>query len=186
MSKCPLCNRKVKRRCLLTNVSYICSACCGSVRKEDTCSICSYYKPPRRNYKKICSYSPGEMDVSLNLQNISEVIESAICSYDYEASWGLKDQTAIRIIELLLDRYYFKDEFPQEKDKTVLLGFGNVNKQMQEDLKKISDEEIIKVLGAIYFVAVRRSKGNREYLNIIKQYVGVNTEIGKVKIISQA
>ncbi|WP_150469038.1 hypothetical protein [Cysteiniphilum sp. SYW-8] len=123
------------------------------------------------------------MEASLYLQNISEVIESAICDYDYEASWSLKDPTAIRIIELLLDQYHFQDTQPKEENETILLGFKQVAKQMQKNLKKIPNEEIIKTLGAIYFVAVRRTRGNREYLNIIKQYVGLNTEIGRMRVI---
>ncbi|GGG05434.1 hypothetical protein [Cysteiniphilum litorale] len=183
MGKCPVCNRKAKRNCLLEDITSICSACCGSIRKENTCSKCSYYQPPRRNYKQITAYSPNEMEASLYLQNISEVIESAICDYDYEASWSLKDPTAIRIIELLLDQYHFQDTQPKEENETILLGFKQVAKQMQKNLKKIPNEEIIKTLGAIYFVAVRRTRGNREYLNIIKQYVGLNTEIGRMRVI---
>ena len=43
---------------------------------------------------------------------------------------------------------------------------------MQSKLKTVAYDDIIKVLGIIYFVAVRRSRGNREYLNIVRQYVG--------------
>lgn len=183
MAKCPFCNRKAKRRCLLADVDSICSACCGSVRKEDTCSTCSYYQPPRRSYKKITAYTPGEMNASSVLQRISDVIESAICDYDFEASWNLTDPIAIRILELLFDQYYFQDTCPQEEDEIILLGFKQVAKKIQKKLKSTANEELIKVLGAIYFVATRRSKGNREYLNIIRQYVGVDTHLGNVRII---
>ena len=123
MEKCPYCNRKAKRSCLLENITAICSKCCGEIRKEATCFQCSYYKPQRRNYKQIPRYTVCEMQDSLVLNDISCSIESALHEYDYNSSQEIKDPIAIRIIELLIDRYYFGDASPKEKNETILEGF---------------------------------------------------------------
>lgn len=183
MQKCPVCNRKAKRACLLQDIAIICSSCCGKTRKEETCHKCSYYKPPQRNYKQVPAYTPSDMDGSFELQDISNVIEGNICRYDHDLSWGLKDCVAIRIIELLLDKYYFERQSPQEQDTIILNGYKLVNDAIEEQLGTIKRDEIIKVLGAIYFVAARRTRGNREYLSIIKRYVGIDSPLGRIMMV---
>lgn len=182
MGQCARCHRKAKRSCLLPEISSICSICCGQVRRENTCYACVYYHPPVRKYQKIPAYTPAKMDASFELQDISDVFESAICTYDAACSCQLKDPTAIRMIELLLDYYYFQDEIPRETDETVLQGFKAVIDSAEQNLTAAAREEIVKVLGAIYFVAVRRTRGGREYLDIIRRYVGVETGGGRLRI----
>lgn len=185
MAKCPMCDRKAKRQCELTETSMICSACCGSSRKKATCDTCIYYQEPKRNYKKLPAYTPSEMNRYLNLPDISDVIESAICTYDFEYNCALKDNVAIRIIELVLDKIHFKDSEPQETDEIAIIGYGKVLAAIQKKLPDTCDDVLIKILGAIYFVAKRRTQGNREYLDIIKPYVGVNTGSELMKIIER-
>ena len=36
----------------------------------------------------------------------------------------------------------------------------------------IEEETLIKILGVLYFIANRRTKGGREYFNVIQHYVG--------------
>jgi len=45
-------------------------------------------------------------------------------------------------------------------------------------LHEVSNEIIVKILGVIRFVAKRRTKYGREYMNIIHQYVGQRIDTG--------
>ena len=106
MAKCSICNsRKGKRRCLVSD-SMICSLCCGNSRSEDTCMGCSYYQTPKRKYNEVPKFTPKQMENDLQLSDYSNVIESALCSYDIELENKLQDEDAIKIIELLLDKYH--------------------------------------------------------------------------------
>ncbi|MBI5590846.1 MAG: hypothetical protein HY881_10225 [Deltaproteobacteria bacterium] len=172
--KCPLCNsRKGKRKCLIAD-GCICSLCCGQTRNEDACQSCSFYKEPglRRKYNEVPSYTTRQMEANAELQTYSNVIEGAICSFDHQTDNTINDTIAIGIIELLLDRYHFKDEIIKFDSELVQNGFDYVNKAIEKDLSDIPSENIVKVLGVIHFVAKRRTSGRREYLKIINDYVG--------------
>ena len=52
-------------------------------------------------------------------------------------------------------------------------GFYQVNQAIQDELEEVTEEEIIKILGVLYFVAKRRTQGGREYLKIVNDFVGV-------------
>ena len=53
MAKCPICNsRKGKRKCLISD-SFICSLCCGNIRKAETCLGCTFYQKPKRKYNEV-------------------------------------------------------------------------------------------------------------------------------------
>jgi hypothetical protein len=43
---------------------------------------------------------------------------------------------------------------------------------IENDLKGIDEDELVKVLGVLHFVAKRRTRGHREYLRIVEQFVG--------------
>jgi hypothetical protein len=177
--KCPLCNsRKGKRKCQITNGS-ICSLCCGQTRNEESCQNCSFYLDPRstRKYSDVPSYSTRQMEDSFELQSYSNVIESALCLFDRETESVIKDPVPIKIIELLLDKYYFKDETIIFENKLIERGFDQVMKAIKKGMSKVPEEEIIKVLGVIHFVAKRRSTGKREYLEIINEYVGPHPNV---------
>ncbi len=176
--KCPVCqSKKGKRSCLLTTTC-ICSLCCGNSRQFQTCQNCEFYKPPVRDYKRIPSYRPEEMDGYLEREKIANTIESAISTFDLKTKDTLSDEVPIRIIELLLDLFHFKDTHQPVKNEIIEAGFQFVLKSIQKELKKIPEQELIKILGAIYFVATRRTKGQRQYLNIIRQYVRFNVSNG--------
>jgi hypothetical protein len=174
MAKCPICNaRKGKRKCLAAD-GHICTLCCGQTRKDEICQSCSFYKPPglMRKYKEIPSYTPKQMAESMELQEYSNAIEGAISAFDRKTEYKINDDVAIRVIELLLDKYHFKDEILTFDNELVEKGFFHVNKAIEDDLAEVHIEELIKVLGVIYFVAKRRSLGGREYLRIVNNYVG--------------
>lgn len=99
-------------------------------------------------------------------------IEGALCAYDTENDNRLSDNDAIRILELLIDKYHFKDQKTDDEREIVKNGVTYVDGAIEGDLNKVNDEEITKVLGVIRFVAKRRTKIGREYMNLIHQYVG--------------
>ncbi len=117
------------------------------------------------------------MEDSFQLQDYSNVIEGALCAYDNATGNQIKDDVAVKILELLLDKYYFKDTTFEFTDDIIKAGFEEVNKAIETDLKGVPEEEIIKVLAAIRFVARRRARGDRDYFLVLQRYVG--ERIGK-------
>lgn len=176
--KCPVCtSKKGKRGCLLTT-SCICSQCCGTNRKKETCHPCSYYQEPRRDYKNIPCYSPSEMNNDFGRQDIANVIESAISSFDHKSGDNLHDDLAILIVERLLDHYHFKQPYNDLNDELLAKGYRYIFGILEDELKDEPYEEITRILSAIYFVAKRRSQGGRQYLDLIRQYVGIRVDSG--------
>jgi len=184
MAKCPICNlRKGKRKCLLTD-SFVCSLCCGNTRTEEACSECGFYQKPKRKYNEVPAYSASEMDGNMELESYGNSIEGALCAYDEENENKLSDHDAIRIIELLIDIYHFKDQGSKEESPLILNGAKHLESSINEDLSDVSNEVVVKILGVIRFVARRRTKTGREYMNIIHQYVGQRIASG-IRVLRQ-
>jgi hypothetical protein len=172
MAKCPVCNsRKGKRKCLIVD-GLICSLCCGTTRKEELCSKCSFFQKPTRKYSEVPAYTVSDMDGNLELESYGNSIEGALCAYDTNNNNLLKDNDAIRIVELLIDKYHFLDHEMNEQSPLILNGVYFVDKSIKEDLSDVSNEIIVKVLSVIRFVAKRRTKVGREYMSVIHRYVG--------------
>jgi len=174
MAKCPVCNsRKGTRKCQLAK-DIVCSLCCGETRNKEECEGCVYFKEnvPVKKYNEIKRYSPQDMEASFQLQEYSDAIEGGLCAFDNKMGNKIKDDVAIKILELLLDKYYFKDANIQISDQLLEQGFNQVKEAIETDLRNIPEEELIKVLATIRFVAKRRAKGGRDYFSIIHQYVG--------------
>ena len=175
MAKCPVCHsRKGKRKCLVTEEGHICSLCCGETRQEATCSGCVYYQPlqTRRKYNEVPSYTPMQMDANPGLQDCSYAIEGAIGAFDRQTGRIIRDDVPLQIFERLLDKYHFKDEKLTFASELIEDGFNYVESVIKADLPRIDEAELVKVLGVLHFVAKRRSRGNREYLAIVEQFVG--------------
>jgi hypothetical protein len=172
MAKCAICNsRKGKRKCLIAD-GLICSLCCGNTRTEEACSKCVFYQKPKRKYDEVPRYSVSEMDGNMELESYGNSIEGALCAYDIENEGRLNDSDAIRIMELLIDKYHFRDQKIDHDYQIIMNGVNYVDKSIKEDLKDVEDQEIVKILGVIRFVAKRRTKIGREYMTVIHQYVG--------------
>jgi hypothetical protein len=172
--KCPICNsRKGKRKCLLADGD-VCSLCCGQTRNEKVCRSCSFYKEPglMRKYNEVPSYTTRQMEASMELQEYSNIIEGAICSFDQQTGNTINDIAAIKIIELLLDKYHFNDKILKFDNELIQNGFDHVDKAMENGLSDVPRETKIKLLGVIHFVAKRRTSGRREYMKIVNDYVG--------------
>jgi len=184
MAKCSICNsRKGKRKCLIAD-GLVCSLCCGNTRTEEACSECVFYQKPKKKYNEVPAYSVSEMDGNMELESYGNSIEGALCAYDIENEGKLNDSDAIRIIELLIDKYHFQDQEIEQEHQTVVNGVNYVDKSIREDLKDVENEKIVKVLGVIRFLAKRRTKTGREYMNVIHQYVGQRVGSG-IRILKQ-
>lgn len=172
MAKCPICeSRKGKRVCLI-NDSPICSLCCGNTRKAELCSSCVFYEAPKRKYAEVPAYAVNDMDGNPTLEARGNAIEGALCAYDIDNDFALMDSDAIAIIERLMDRHHFGDQQVVTDNPLILNGADYVDAVIAKDLSDVDREEIVKILGVIRFVAVRRTKLGREYMRVIHQYVG--------------
>lgn len=180
MAKCSICTyRKGKRYCKISE-TVICSLCCGESRKKETCLGCYYYREPepQKKYKDLPRFSLQRMEDDINLQRYANAIESTFCAFDQSENKQLSDQNILRILELLMDKYHFKQNDDTTEDNLVNKGFTMVLITIKEDLSGIPEDTITKIIGTIYFVAKRRSKGNREYLDFIHRYVGIKIASG--------
>jgi hypothetical protein len=149
---------------------------------------CIYFKDakPKRTYREIPRFSTEEMERDSDLQSIAFVIEGEICAWDHSLNDTLKDEAAIRALELLLDKYFFHDESVATTDETIRAGFDRVSNVIDTALGDIPPDILVKILGVIRFVARRRSRmnrGSREYLTVIRKYVGVNIAPG-IRVLS--
>lgn len=175
MAKCSICgSRKGKRRCKISD-TLICSLCCGESRQADTCSGCIFFKEPKaeKKYTNLPMIPLPQMENDIELQSYANAIESTFCSFDQSENRMLKDPTILSILELLLDKYHFNQQPVEIEDKMVGKGFSQVLRSIGQDLADVPTETLTKIIGSIYFVAKRRSEGNREYLDFIHDYVGI-------------
>ena len=124
------------------------------------------------------------MDGNMELESYGNSIEGALCAYDEENENKLSDHDAIQIIESLIDIYHFKDQHIKEDNILVSNGIKYLNNAISEDLNDLSEDVLVKLLGVIRFVARRRTKNSREYMNIIHQYVGQRIASG-IRVLSQ-
>ena len=123
------------------------------------------------------------MDGDLTLQDYGDAIEGALCTYDTQNKEILKDIDAIKIIELLIDDHYFGDQQMDEIPPLIANGVKHIESAIKEDLRKVENEIIVKVLATIHFVAKRRAKMGRDYMKVIHEYVGerIDTNVRRVK-----
>lgn len=173
MAKCPICDsRKGKRQCVIAN-GLVCSLCCGTIRKEDLCLDCSYYQKPKRKYNEVPSFTTNQIHDSVELTGYSNAIEGAFCAYDIENNRILNDADAIKILELLIDKYHFKDTDINCDSPFLSAGFNFVDAVIGKDLTGIDELALVKVLSILHAVVKRLTKTTgKEYMNIIHSYAG--------------
>lgn len=97
---------------------------------------------------------------------------------DREHDNTLSDTDAVRLLELLIDRYHFKDETIAFDNPFIESCFHYMTGIIEEDLCEISPHTLVKILGVIRFVARRRSQGGREYMKVINDLVGIRVQKG--------
>ena len=180
LAKCSICNsRKGKRKCTREK-GWVCSQCCGNTRQAERCQGCEFYRQstPTRRYAGIPRFSTQDMASDFQLQSYADAIEGTLCVWDHSHQRLLSDISALRIIEMLLDKYYYHDSDVSCTDSLLREGFDMVLNSISDDLADVSEGVIVKILGVIHFVARRRSRGGREYLDVIQQYVGLRVGSG--------
>jgi hypothetical protein len=174
MSKCFICgSRKGKRKCA-QGTSMVCSQCCGETRKRETCEGCAYFRDgtTTRRYLDVPRFSTQQMDSGMDLQTYANTIEGALCLWDHNHERRLTDHSALTVLEMLLDKYHFGDSEVSRTEEFLKEGVDMVVEAIDKDLGDVPIATIIRILGVIYFVARRRTQGQREYLGILLQYVG--------------
>ncbi len=180
MAKCTLCNsRKGKRKCEATK-TFICSLCCGESRDQDRCGVCLYYEgaEPKRNYREVPFYSIQEMADFPDLMGVSNVIESTLCRFHDEEGARVTDRTVSRIVELIMDKHYFKDKEFNFSEPLSESGYKLLAKTIQDDLSRVPEEKLVKVSAAIYRSIQRRTNNGSEYLKFVHQFVGTGVAGG--------
>lgn len=184
MAKCNICMKvKGKRKCL-ANEAVVCSSCCGISREKAKCAGCSFYKDPAetRRYDKTQYISLHEMGAgNLRLQDVSNVIEGAMCSFDVAQDRTLHDGLLKNVTERLLDRYAFGDQELSFANALEEEGCTYIDRIICEDLSEEAPDLIGKVLGTVYRSIKRHGQDNyndRQYIKFIHQYVGVRVATG--------
>ena len=175
MAKCTVCNsRKGKRKCKATE-TFICTPCCGEFREQEKCDGCSFFRPASasRNYRSVPYYSTQEMADSLELENISGAIETALCQVWAADGENVNDRTAVRLVELMLDKYHFNDGEPRIDDPVVAAGQQLFSRTIREELSRVPAEKLVKVLTAVYRSIQRRTIGGNSYLKFVSQFTGI-------------
>lgn len=180
MAKCPICNtRKGKRKCLIENV-FICSLCCGETRSSEKCDGCSYFVDTQsfRNYRSVPHYALPHMSNDIQLQDQANIIESAFCQFHDKLNGRPDDHFFIKMVELLMDRYHFKDEKLNFADNLEKQGFTEIDRIIQKDLGSLQSDEIARLLGTIYRSIYRHTVNGREYIDFINTQVGLRVAKG--------
>ena len=118
------------------------------------------------------------MSKSMELQNISNVVESVLCEFGIENEDEFTDKTALQLLELSFDKYHFKDEELPISNSSLKDKFEKMSQIIEHDLPDTSKEQLIKVMASIYRSVQRRTCGGREYLTFAQQYVGARVGLG--------
>ena len=179
MVKCIVCNsRKGKRKCKETG-TFVCSLCCGESRTEAKCAGCSFFTSAAisRNYRSVPYYSTQEMADNPDLQSIADVVELSLCQIWANDHRHVDDRTAARLIELMIDRYHFKDATPRTDTPVLEEGFRFFSQYTGQKLAHIHPEQLVKVLAAVYRSIQRRTVGGTSYLQFVGQFAGIGPAI---------
>jgi hypothetical protein len=161
----------------------VCSICCGQHRQKEACEGCIYYRDialikPARDYRAVPRFSPARMNDDLELQSYANTIESALCLWDRSMNGALSDNSALLVLERLLDKYHFMEDTVETMEIRLRRGYEMVLSAIRADLGDVSNEILVKILSVIYFVARRRARGGRDYFDIINRYVGMRAGPG--------
>ncbi len=145
MAKCPVCDtRKGKRKCLIADNQFVCSLCCANTRKEELCLDCVFYQPPQHNYEVIPAFSATAIANKHALQQYTQAIEQTFT--------GDTAQDRLAILELLINKYYFKETGLATANPVWIAGFETADSVINTQLSELDEETLINLLGAIRLV----------------------------------
>ena len=142
MAKCPVCNtRKGKRKCGIVNNDFVCSLCCANTRKEELCLNCVFYQPLQHDYEKAPAFSIAVLIHNHALQSYQQRIEKALNSNTA--------QDSLAMIELLMDKYHFKDAEIKITHPLWQSGFEAANHLIINELQGLDEDILTNLLGAM-------------------------------------
>jgi hypothetical protein len=118
------------------------------------------------------------MSASIELEDISHVIESILCKLEFESEEHFTDITASKLIEIYFDKFHFKDSDINFSNATQRDQFNQILQVVKQDLPNVQEEQLVKVMAAVYRSIQRRTNGGREYLQFAQQYVGARVTQG--------
>ena len=173
MSKCLLCHgKKGKRKCMVAG-GLVCSGCCGDTRTAEQCENCTFLAKEGliRNYGKVPCIPVDTMAQSPLWQRRTETIEAAVCRFDRQENRLITDRQVASILELLLNRYFFKDASVVCHTEREQKGLALVEEAIREELAGLDQQDIATALATVHRSLRRRTAGNREYLEFIRQFV---------------
>jgi hypothetical protein len=178
MAKCAMCIvKKGKRPCPATD-GVVCSTCCGEFRSQEKCGACSFFSNAAlaRNYSKVPHFGTETMTNDLSLQNYAESVESTLCEIDRQHQ-HFTDKHVLKILELLMDRYFFGDAISVYETRLEEDGVAMVDRAFNT-FSDLTDEVKTKIIAAIYRSVKRRTLGNREYLNFVSRFTAAKDPSG--------
>ena len=176
MAKCTVCDsRKGKRKCKSSG-TFICSLCCGETREQEKCEGCSFILPvsASRNYRSVPYFTTEDMADSLELERIAENIETTLCRVWAADSENVNDRIVARLVEMMIDRYHFKDEKQPIMELAIDSAYQLLSQAVSKELKHVPAEKLVKVLAAVYRSIQRRSKGGSSYLEFVGHFTQIS------------
>jgi len=175
MGTCNVCNtRKAKRKCI--NGEETCPLCCGTTRNSDKCEGCQYFSGGgsngnKRNYKEISRYSAEIIAENFSIQSKCQNIEFVIVEFDKQNNQKINDEIVLKALEKTLDKFHFKNETLIFENELIEELFEMIVSIIDEFFGILPETETSKILASIWYYAQKRSKGRREYLDFIKNYI---------------
>ena len=134
-----------------------------------------------RQYDKSLYFSTQQMSDSFVLQDLSNVIEGAMCGFNLVHKQALNDGFFKNVTERLLGRYSFGDKELFFTDDLEREGFGFIESAINEDLSGEESDLLGKVTGSVYRSIKRHANGNYRgsaYIDFIQQHVGIRVASG--------
>jgi hypothetical protein len=134
-----------------------------------------------RRYGKTPYFSTQQMADSPQLEDAGNVIEGAMCGFDFAHDRRLKDGFYKNVTKRLLDRYAFGDQAPSFSDDLEEEGFSFIESAINDDLPEATPEFIAKVIGTVYRSIKRHANGDygdRKYIDFVHAYVGIRMAKG--------
>jgi beta-phosphoglucomutase-like phosphatase (HAD superfamily) len=124
-----------------------------------------------RNYGKVPCIPLDEMAQSFRWQRNTETIEAAVSRFDRQENRTITDRQVSGILESLLNTYFFNDATVTCQTGREQKGFALIDEAIREELADLDRQDIATALGTVYRSVRRRTAGNREYLDFIRQFV---------------
>lgn len=109
-----------------------------------------------------------------DLERIADVIESTLCRAWANDPQNVNDRTAVRLVELMIDRYHFNDEAPHVGSPVEEEGFRLFLQGTSKTFSQIHSEQVVKVLAAVHRAIQRRTIGGTSYLQFVSQFTGIS------------